>query len=132
MLIELLKNDLQKNAKKEKSKIYFTSSEKYFKIGQTAQRYMCDRMKTLRLKENDIKCLGYVEFTGSKALRDFVESALRLYIENQDYILVGNDHFVKKGKETIFKKHCINIVTDTLNSLEIDYKIVNKKIKNIK
>ena len=125
MFIELLKNDLQKNTKKEISKIYFTSSKKYFKIGQTAQRYMCDRIKTLRIKENDIQCLGYIEFTGSKALRDFIESALRLYIENQGYALVGNDHFIKKGKTTTFKKHCVNIVTNTLNSLEIDYKIVN-------
>lgn len=118
--------DNVKQGKQEIGKIYCCGSHKAFKIGQTAQRYMCQRLQTLRKTEKDIELYAYVEFTGSKALREFVESSVRLYMQGKGYQLQGNDHFIRKGSKQQFKQHYMDIVTNTLNALEIDYKVVNK------
>jgi hypothetical protein len=125
MLIEMLKLNLN-NGKKENSKIYFCGNDSVYKIGQTKQKYISDRMKTIRKIDANIKCYVYIEFEGTKAVRDLVESVLRLYLENNGYKLQGNDHFKKKGTIQKFKKLVLEIVTTTLNELEIDYKVVNK------
>lgn len=125
LYIDMLKDSI-KQGKQEICKIYCCGSSKGFKIGQTAQRYMCQRLQTIRQYEKDVELYAYVEFTGSKALRDYIESTLRLYIQGQGYILQGNDHFIHKGKASTFKRHCLDIVTTTLNAFNIDYKVINK------
>lgn len=121
----MLKNNIN-NGKKENSKIYFCGNDKVFKIGQTKQKYISDRMKVIRQTNANIECYVYVEFEATKAVRDLVESTLRLYLENNGYKLQGNDHFKKKGSIKKFKKLMLEIVTTTLNELEIDYKVINK------
>lgn len=126
LYIDMIKNSV-KQGKQEVSKIYCCGSSQGFKIGQTSQKYICQRLQTIRQKERDVELYAYVEFTGSKALREFVESSVRLYLQGKGYQLQGNDHFIRKGKKSTFKKHYINIVTNTLNALDISYTIINKK-----
>ena len=126
LYIDMIKNSI-KQGKQEVSKIYCCGSSKGFKIGQTAQKYMCQRLQTIRQYEKDVELYAYVEFTGSKALREFVESSVRLYMQGKGYQVQGNDHFIRKGKSTTFKRHYMDIVTNTLNALEINYKVVNKQ-----
>ena len=125
LYINMIKESINKG-KQEVSKIYCCGSSKGFKIGQTGQKYISQRIQTLRKTEKDIALYAYVEFVGSKALRDFVESSLRLYMQGKGYQLQGNDHFVRKGKASTFKRHYMDIVTNTLNALEIDYTVINK------
>lgn len=125
MYIDMLK-DAIRQGKQENSKIYFCGNNKVYKIGQTTEYYISQRLKNIRKKDKDIQLYGYVEFTGSKALRDYIESTLRLYIQGQGYTLQGNDHFIKQGKKQVFKIHCLDIVTTTLNAFNIDYKVINK------
>ena len=125
LYIDMIKESI-KQGKQEVSKIYCCGSSQGYKIGQTAQRYMSQRLQTIRQKEKDVKLYAYVEFEGTKALREFVESSVRLYIQGKGYQLKGNDHFVRKGRANTFKRHYMDIVTNTLNALEIDYKVINK------
>lgn len=125
MYINMLK-DAIKQGKQENSKIYFCGNDKVYKIGQTTEYYVSQRIKNIRIKDKNIVLYGYVEFTGSKALRDYIESTLRLYIQGQGYTLQGNDHFIKQGRKETFKKYCLDIVTTTLNAFDIDYKVINK------
>ena len=125
LYMDMIKDSI-KQGKQEVSKIYCCGSSKGFKIGQTAQRYISQRLQTLRKDEKDIELYAYVEFTGSKALREFVESSVRLYMQGKGYQLQGNDHFVRKGKASTFKRHYMDIVTNTLNALEINYTVINK------
>lgn len=125
LYIDMIKESI-KQGKQEVSKIYCCGSSQGYKIGQTAQKYMSQRLQTIRQKEKDVKLYAYVEFEGTKALREFVESSVRLYIQGKGYQLQGNDHFIRKGKASTFKRHYMDIVTNTLNALEIDYKVINK------
>jgi hypothetical protein len=125
LYIDMIKSSISQG-KQENSKIYCCGSSTGYKIGQTAQKYVCQRVNEIRKQEPDVQLYAYVEFTGSKALRDFVESSVRLYIQGKGYKLVGNDHFAIKGKATTFKRHYMDIVTSTLNALNIDYTVVNK------
>lgn len=125
MYIDMLQGAI-KQGKQENSKIYFCGNNKVYKIGQTTEYYISQRLKNIRKKDKDIQLYGYVEFTGSKALRDYIESTLRLYIQGQGYTLQGNDHFIKQGTKQIFKTYCLDIVTTTLNAFNIDYKVINK------
>lgn len=126
MLVEMLKKSLL-NGTKESSKIYFCGNHEIYKIGQTAQRYVSQRMQTIRKVDKGITLYAYVEFEGSKALRDFIESTLRLYMQGLGYQLQGNDHFVKHGDIETFKSEMLTITTATLNELGIEYKVINKK-----
>jgi hypothetical protein len=125
LYVNMIKESINQG-KQEASKIYFCGSSKGFKIGQTGQKYISQRIQTLRKTEKDIILYAYVEFMGNKALREFVESSLRLYMQGKGYQLQGNDHFVRKGKASTFKRHYMDIVTNTLNALEIDYTVINK------
>lgn len=97
MYIDMLRDTIAQG-EQSTSRIYCCGSSKGFKIGQTGQKYMCQRLQTLRKYEKDIELYAYVEFIGSKALREYIEATLRLYIQGQGYILQGNDHFIKQGK----------------------------------
>lgn len=125
MYIDMLKDSINQG-EQSISRIYCCGSSKGFKIGQTGQKYMCQRLQTLRKYEKDVELYAYVEFIGSKALREYIESTLRLYIQGQGYVLQGNDHFIRKGRKQTFKMHCLDIVTSTLNAFDIDYKVINK------
>lgn len=125
LYMDMIKDSI-KQGKQEVSKIYCCGSSKGFKIGQTAQRYISQRLQTLRKDEKDIELYAYVEFIGSKALREFVESSVRLYMQGKGYQLQGNDHFIRKGRASTFKRHYMDIVTNTLNALEINYTVINK------
>lgn len=125
MYLEMIKSSLIQG-KQETSKIYCCGSSKGYKIGQTAQKYVCQRLQTIRQTEKDVELYAYVEFVGSKALREFVESSVRLYLQGKGYSLIGNDHFIRKGEKNTFKKHYIDIVTNTLNALGVSYTIINK------
>ena len=115
-----------KQGKQESSKLYFCGNDKSYKIGQTAQKYVCQRMQTIKKTEPNTVLYCYVEFLGSKALREYVESSVRLYMQGKGYQLQGNDHFAKRGKRATFKCHFLDIVTATLNALDINYTVVNK------
>jgi hypothetical protein len=125
LYIDMIKASIEKG-EKSTSKVYCCGSSKGFKIGQTGQRYMCQRLQTIRQYEKDVELYAYVEFIGSKALREFIESSVRLYMQGKGYQLQGNDHFIRKGRASTFKRHYMDIVTNTLNALEIDYKVINK------
>lgn len=125
MYIDMLRDTI-KQGEQSIGRIYCCGSSKGFKIGQTGQRYMCQRLQTLRKYEKDIELYAYVEFIGSKALREYIEATLRLYIQGQGYMLQGNDHFIKQGQKETFKTYCLDIITTTLNAFDIDYKVVNK------
>jgi hypothetical protein len=125
MLMDILKPCVTQG-KQELSKIYCCGNDRVYKIGQTSQRYISQRIQTIRKIDANIKLYAYIEFEGSKALRDYVESILRLYMQGQGYQLQGNDHFVKQGRATTFKKHMLDITTTILNELEIDYVVINK------
>jgi hypothetical protein len=125
MYIDMLRDTI-KQGEQSTGRIYCCGSSKGFKIGQTGQKYMCQRLQTLRKYEKDIELYAYVEFAGSKALREYIESTLRLYIQGQGYKLQGNDHFIKQGHKETFKRHCIDIITTTLNAFDIDYIVINK------
>ena len=125
MLLNMIKASIT-SGKQEVSKIYCCGNATVYKIGQTAQKYMCQRLQTIRKVDKDIELYAYVEFVGSKALRDYIESTLRLYIQGKGYQLQGNDHFKKRGKAITFKKHMLEITTTILNELSIDYKVINK------
>lgn len=126
LYIDMIK-DCIKSGTQQTSKVYCCGSSRGYKIGQTAQRYMCQRLQTIRQSERDVELYAYIEFTGSKALREYIESALRLYMQGKGYRLQGNDHFTRKGKAKTFINHYIDIVTNTLNALEIDYKVVHRE-----
>lgn len=123
--IDMIKNSIKQN-NRELSKIYLCGDSKHFKIGQTAQRYMCQRLQRIRQTEPEMQAYTYIEFLGNKAIREFVESSVRLYLQGKGYTLQGNDHFTRKGKVETFKRHFMDIVTIVLNTLEINYSVIVK------
>lgn len=125
MFINMIKKSI-KHSNKELSKIYLCGDSKHFKIGQTAQRYMCQRLQRIRQTEPEMQAYTYIEFLGNKAIREFIESSARLYLQGKGYTLQGNDHFTRKGKVETFKRHFMDIVTIVLNTLEIDYSVIVK------
>ena len=94
MLHNLLNCQNSKTA--QVSKIYLCGNDITFKIGQTAQKYFCQRLQNIRKTDTGAIGYCYVEFNADKPLRDYIESVVRLYLSNKGYKLIGNDHFVRK------------------------------------
>ena len=107
-------------------KIYVSGNTHIYKIGQTSQHYVSDRIKVIRQTDKDIKLYAYVEFPGSKPLAEYIEATLRLHLYNKGYTIIGNDHIQKKNSIKVFKKTCLDIITETLNGLNVNYKVVVK------
>lgn len=111
------------------NKIYLCFNEQMFKIGQTTT-IISDRMKNIRKTDKNVQFLFYAEFNSTKAELDFIESAVRLAMEKNNYELYGIDHFIKKYSVKRAEKIVLKAITETLNYFKIDFKIVyNKKLK---
>lgn len=107
-------------------RLYVAYSNDFYKIGQTHQA-LWRRFGRLRETEKSIKCLLYVEFTGTLSLALFVESATRLYMERIGYRHVKNDHYIRTGELDTFGQEALHIVTTTLNDLHISHKVIYKQ-----
>lgn len=73
-----------------------------FKLGESGQERLNDRLSTIRRKEGGFQCLGYLILKRvTKAERLFVESYARMMMERLPELTnVQNDHFIydiKKG-----------------------------------
>ena len=118
-----------KTNKKESNKIYkvyICGNDSIYKIGQTSQRYLCDRLKVVRRIDKGIELYAYAEFEGSKPLAEYIEASLRLYLYNKGYNIIGNDHIEKRGSKKTFIKTCLTAITNTLNQMSISYEVRRK------
>lgn len=107
-------------------KVYICGNDSIYKIGQTSQRYISDRLKVVRRTDKDIRLYAYTEFQGSKPLAEYIEASLRLYLYDKGYNIIGNDHIEKKGNKKTFVNTCLYAITNTLNQKGISYNVIRK------
>ena len=66
----------------------------YFKIGETEKNTPAARLSQIRQKDA-FMCLGYIQVSGDKPERLFIESYVRLKMSKK-FEHIQNDHFVYK------------------------------------
>lgn len=125
MLLELLKNT--NNGNKKSSKIYVGGCDNSFKIGMTQQDRLAKRVSVIRQTDKNFTVYKYIEFEGSKAFTELIESMLRSHLEGLGFKNFGNDHFIKKGRKDVFTKKAIEFVAIALTDLGIDFEVKTYK-----
>lgn len=125
MLLELLKNT--NNGTKKSSKIYVGGCDNSFKIGMTQQDRLAKRVSVIRQKDKNFTVYKYIEFEGTKAFTELIESMLRSHLEGLGFQNFGNDHFIKKGRRDVFTKKAIEFVVIALTDLGIDFEVKTYK-----
>lgn len=125
MLLELLKNT--NNGIKKSSKIYVGGCDNSFKIGMTQQDRLAKRVSVIRQKDKNFTVYKYVEFEGTKAFAELIESMLRSHLEGLGFKNFGNDHFIKQGRKDVFTKKAIEFVAIALTDLGIDFEVKTYK-----
>lgn len=109
------------------NKVYIGKSSKMWKIGETISA-ISKRQYGIRqyyAGDEDFTITTYVKFDAPQCIRKAAESHARL-VELDGYTLIGNDHFKKQGKYKDFENKALNYITEFLNSMNIDYKVVRK------
>lgn len=109
------------------NRVYIGKSSKMWKIGETTTS-IARRQANIRqyyASDKDFIITTYVEFDAPQCIRKAAESHAK-FAELDGYTLIGNDHFKKQGKYKDFETKTLNYITEFLNSMNINYKVVRK------
>ena len=109
------------------NRVYIGKSSKMWKIGETMTT-VARRQANIRryyASDKDFIIMTYVEFDAPQCIRKAAESHAK-FIELDGYTLIGNDHFKKQGRYKDFENKDLNHITEFLNSMNINNKVVRK------
>ena len=102
--------------------VYVGKSSTGWKIGESNQRYLSQRVASIRKTEPDFEVTAYVKIpNSSKAMTKAVEAHARLMLERQGYKNLGLDHFVPYRAYKSFSKRAVQAMQDYCNMADIEY-----------